>query len=83
VSNPNHSSAVLDKLIKEIESLELEDQRKLLEILEERIFEAEEDLLENQPDVMAEVEASYKAYEAGDFKTIDEYMLQQSEASAP
>ena len=66
-----------EALIKSIQSLGLEDQQKLLEILEDQIFTAEEDW-ENSPEIIAEVESAKTAYQAGDYLTLEEFMLNQS-----
>lgn len=66
-----------DALIKAIQSLGLEDQQKLLEILEDQIFTAEEDW-ENIPEIIAEVESARTAYQAGDYLTLKEFMSNQS-----
>ena len=65
-------------LVEAIASLNLEDKHKLQEILEDQIFEAEEEL-ENDPEVLAEVEAARKAYQAGDYQTIQDYIASRSE----
>ena len=65
-------------LVEAIASLNLEDKHKLQEILEDQIFEAEEEM-ENDPEVLAEVEAARKAYQAGDYQTIQDYIANRSE----
>ena len=55
-----------ESLVKAIQSLSLEAQHKLLEILEARIFEAEEEW-ENNPEIIAEVEEARRDYEVGDY----------------
>lgn len=65
-----------DALIKAIQSLGLEDQQKLLEILEDQIFTAEEDW-ENIPEIIAEVDSAKTAYQAGDYLTLEEFMSNQ------
>ena len=67
-----------EALIQAIQSLGLEEQQKLLEILEEQIFTAEEEW-ENSPEIIAEVEDAKKAYQAGDYLTFEEFMSHQSE----
>jgi hypothetical protein len=68
----------LESLIEAITPLNVEVKRKLLEILEDQIFEAEEDSMENDPQVLAEVEEARKAYQIGDYQTIQEYITNQS-----
>ncbi len=62
-----------ESLVQAIQSLSLEDQHKLLEILEDRIFEAEQEW-ENSPEIIAEVEEARRDYEAGDYVTLDEFI---------
>ncbi|QGZ91287.1 hypothetical protein [Microcystis aeruginosa] len=72
----------LESLIEAITSLNVEGKRKLLEILEDQIFEAEEDSMENDPQVLAEVEEARKAYQIGDYQTIQAYITNQSEQAS-
>jgi len=72
----------LESLIEAITSLNVEGKRKLLEILEDQVFEAEEDSMENDPEVLAEVEEARKAYQIGDYQTIQEYITNQSEQAS-
>ncbi len=62
-----------DTLIKTIKSLNLQEQQKLLEILENQILTAEEEW-ENSPKIMAEVQSAKEAYQAGDYKTLEEFI---------
>jgi hypothetical protein len=68
----------LESLMEAITPLNVEVKRKLLEILEDQIFEAEEDSMENDPQMLAEVEEARKAYQIGDYQTIQEYIINQS-----
>ncbi|NJL23113.1 MAG: hypothetical protein HC895_23485 [Leptolyngbyaceae cyanobacterium SM1_3_5] len=70
-----------ESLVEAIASLDLKDKHKLREILEDQIFEAEEDL-ENDPEVLAEVEEARNAYQAGDYQTIQDYIADRSEISS-
>ena len=65
-------------IIDVISSLNLEDKRKLWQMLDEEISQAEEDLLEEDPTVVAEIEAARIAYQNGDYQTIDEYIASRS-----
>ena len=67
-----------ESLIEAIASLSLEEKHQLLEILEEQVLSAEEDLLEQDPQVVAEVFEARKAYQNGDYQTIEEYIANQS-----
>jgi hypothetical protein len=63
-----------ESLIEAITSLDLGQKHQLLEILEDQLFEAEEDLIEQDPQVAAEIEEARKAYQIGDYQTIQEYI---------
>lgn len=65
-------------LVDAIASLNLEEQRQLWQILEEAIAGAEEDLLEKDPTVQAEIQAARVAYQTGDYQTIEQYIANQS-----
>ncbi len=68
-----------EALVEAIATLDLENKQQLLEILEDQIFDAEEDEMENSPEVLAEVEESRKAHQAGDYQTIEEYIANRSQ----
>jgi hypothetical protein len=72
----------LESLIEAIATLDLGVKRKLLEIIEDQIFESEEESMENDPEVLAEVEEARKAYQIGDYQTIQEYITNQSEQAS-
>lgn len=74
-------SIPFESLVNAIQSLSLEDQQKLLEILEDQIFEAEEEW-ENSPEILAEVEEARQAYQAGDYQTIEEFISNQSQKTS-
>jgi hypothetical protein len=67
-----------ESLVNAIASLGLEEQRKLWQILDEQIAEAEDKLLEEDPNAQAEIEETRTAYQVGDYLTLDEYIAQQS-----
>lgn len=71
-----------ESLIEAIASLSLEEKRNLLDILEEQIFEAEEDLIEQHPQILAEVSEARKAYQNGDYTTIQEYIANRSDKTS-
>ncbi|MFB2920001.1 hypothetical protein [Aerosakkonema funiforme] len=71
-------SVTFESLIEAITSLDLEKKHQLLEILEDLVFEAEEESSERDPKVIAEIEAARKAYKMGDYQTIQEYIAVQS-----
>lgn len=66
-------SIPFEALVKAIKSLDLEPQQQLLEVLEEQIFEAEEEW-ENSPEIIAEVEEAKKAYQSGDYLTLEDFI---------
>ena len=67
-----------ESLVNAIASLGLEEQRKLWQILDEQIAEAEDKLLEEDPNAQAEIEEARTAYQVGDYLTLDEYIAQRS-----
>ena len=67
-----------ESLIAAISSLDLQEKHKLLEFLEEQLLEDEEDLIEQNPQIMSEVAESRKAYQNGDYQTIQEYIANQT-----
>ncbi|MGF1600962.1 MAG: hypothetical protein ACFCU8_02900 [Thermosynechococcaceae cyanobacterium] len=71
----------LESLVEAITSLSLGQQRQLLDILEDQVFESEEVDMENNPDVVAEVTAARHAYETGDYQTIEEYIASRSQSA--
>lgn len=72
----------LESLIEAIATLDLGVKRKLMEIIEDQIFESEEESMENDPEVLAEVEEARKAYQIGNYQTIQEYITNQSEQAS-
>ena len=64
-----------------IASLDLEEKRQLQEMIEQQIFEAEEALYEDDPETETEIEAVRAEYAAGEFLTIDEYLVDRSRQS--
>ncbi len=67
-----------ESLVDAIASLGLQEKRKLWQLLDEQISETEDDLLEEDPTVRAEIEEARTAYQAGDYLTLDEYIAQRS-----
>ena len=67
-----------ESLIAAISSLNLQEKHQLLEFLEEQLLEDEEDLIEQNPQIMSEVAESRKAYQNGDYQTIQEYIANQT-----
>ncbi len=65
-------------LVEAITSLGLEEKRKILQLLNEEIDQAEEDLLEESPNIQAEIQEARLAYQKGDYQTIQDYINNQS-----
>ncbi len=64
----------LESLTDAISSLSLEQKRQLVEILEQQIFEAEEENYEDDSQTLAEIEAVQTEYATGEYVTFDEYV---------
>jgi uncharacterized protein with ParB-like and HNH nuclease domain len=67
-----------ETLIEAISSLDLEEKQQLQEIIEQQIFE-EEDEMEQNPQVLAEIAEARKAYQDGDYQTIQEYVASRAQ----
>lgn len=67
-----------EALIKTISALSLKDKNRLYDLLYEQVEQEEEDLLQQDPEVRAEIEQALKDYESSDYVTIQEYIAQQS-----
>jgi hypothetical protein len=65
----------LNTLVEAVSSLSLTEKRQIQEIIEQQIFEAEEDAIEQDPQVLAEILAAHQAYQNGDYQTIQAYAL--------
>ncbi|OUC15794.1 MAG: hypothetical protein B0A82_04860 [Alkalinema sp. CACIAM 70d] len=63
-----------ESLLAVVSSLNKADKHKLLEILEDQLFD---DALENDPELMAELETARADYAAGDYITFEEYLAQR------
>jgi hypothetical protein len=72
----------LESLVEAITSLDLPEKQQLLEVLEQQIFESEEETYEDSPETLLEIQAVRAEYQAGDYQTIDEYLADCSK-SAP
>jgi hypothetical protein len=64
-----------ESLLAAISSLKTGEKHRLLEMLEEELFE--DDDLENDPETMADIEAARADYAAGDYITFDEYLAER------
>jgi hypothetical protein len=63
-----------ESLLAAVSTLNQADKHKLLEILEDQLFD---DALENDPELMAEIETARAEYAAGDYITFEEYLAQR------
>ena len=63
-----------------LEQLEPEDMLKLWELLDEKLFEYEDELMLANPQIMAEIREARAEYEAGDYITLRELMTELKEA---
>ncbi|CAN2042937.1 hypothetical protein GMMP15_90075 [Candidatus Magnetomoraceae bacterium gMMP-15] len=70
-----------ESLIKAATELSMKYKYQLFKLLEDQIAEAEEELLEQDPSVDAEVQEARAAYYAGDYMTIEEYLEKDYELS--
>jgi hypothetical protein len=68
-----------EALVDSVSELSLKDKRRLWELLDEQMAQAEEELWERDRAVQAEIQEARAAYQAGDYLTIDEYMAQRHE----
>ncbi len=71
-------SIPFESLAEAIKDLSLDEKYRLWELLEEQIVEAEEEGLEQDPSVQAEIEAAREEYRVGDYETIDEYVARRT-----
>ncbi|MEB3175651.1 MAG: hypothetical protein VKN60_10785 [Cyanobacteriota bacterium] len=68
-----NSSIPLESLIQAFQSLNWDEQKELLEILEDKIFETEE-AWENSAEILSEVQEAKQAYQEGDYQTLEEFL---------
>jgi hypothetical protein len=66
-------------LVEAISSLDLTEKQQLQDIIEQQLFEAEEDTLEQDPQTLAEIAEARQAYQNGDYQTIQEYIASRAE----
>lgn len=71
----------VESLVLAISDLTLEDKQKLLDILEQQIFEAEEDSYEEDAETVAEINAVKAAYDAGHYDTYEDFVANRSSKS--
>ncbi len=68
-----------EALVDSVRELSLKDKRRLWELLDEQMAQAEEEMWERGQAVQAEIQEARVAYQAGDYVTIDEYIAQRHE----
>ncbi|MEC4892212.1 MAG: hypothetical protein SAL07_02445 [Oscillatoria sp. PMC 1051.18] len=66
-------------LLKAISSLDLQEKRQVWEMLDEEISAAEDELEEADPLIQAEIQEAKKAYQQGDYVTLETYIKGKSE----
>jgi hypothetical protein len=64
----------VESLAETIRSLNLPEKRQLAELLDQQIFEAEEENYEDDPETIAELQAVQAEYDAGNSQTFDSYV---------
>jgi hypothetical protein len=69
----------VESLIEAIDSLDLSEQRQILEILEQKIFEAEEEEYKDDAETIAEIQVVRAEYEAGEYQTLEDYLASRSQ----
>ena len=72
----------IESLIAAIDTTELKDRRKLLEIIEQKIFKAEEDNYEGAAETTDKIKAVEAEYDAGDYVTFNSYLAERSNPTA-
>ena len=63
-----------ESLVEAISGLDIDQKKQLWEILNEEMANIENDLEESNPRIQSEIEEARKAYESGDYITLEEYM---------
>ena len=66
-----------ESLVDSITKLSSTEKRRLWELLDEQVAQAEEELWEQDSTVQAEIREARAAYQSGDYVTIDEYLARQ------
>ncbi|MCY7285261.1 MAG: hypothetical protein LH679_17900 [Cyanobacteria bacterium CAN_BIN43] len=69
---------LLESLVEAITSLELPKKQQLLEILEQQLFEMEEENYEEHPETVVEIQAVRAEYDAGEYQTFEAYRASRS-----
>ena len=72
-------SITFESLVTAIRSLTWNEQQQLLKLLEEQMFESEE-VWEDSPEIVAEVQQARQSYQAGDYQTFEEFISDKSQS---
>jgi len=75
-------SIPFESLVDSIKELTLNEKYRLWELLEEQIAQTEEEIMERDPSVQAEIQAARTEYQSGDYETIDEYIARRKERAS-
>lgn len=67
-----------ESLVEAGASLALEEKLQLQEVLEQQIFEQEEDLYEDDLETLTEIQAVRDEYAVGEYQTLDEFLEHRS-----
>jgi hypothetical protein len=70
-----------ESLVDCIEKLNMQEKIRLWELLDEEIAQVEEDILEQDPIIQAEIQEARDAYKAGNYMTLDEYISKRRKNS--
>jgi hypothetical protein len=82
MATPINVQISFESLVDAIASLNLEEKHQLREILEQQIFEAEEQDYADDPETLAELQAVQAEYEAGEYSTLNDYLTQRSKLTS-
>jgi len=68
----------VESLISAVSGLSLKDKQRLVEALEQQIFEAEEAAYKDDAETIAEIEAVQAEYAAGECQSYDDYLKERT-----
>ncbi len=66
-----------EALVESLREMKINEKYRILELLEEQIAQFEEELLEKNPTVCAQIQEARDAYHTGDYLTVDEYVARR------
>lgn len=72
------SHNLVESLVSAITALSLEEKQKIVDIVEQQIFEAEEANYEEDADTADEIKTVKAAYQKGEYDTYEAYMAGRS-----